>query len=46
MMYFSRMVDNDSSGFEHVFLGESKAGEVVGLHNWIRLYLEERKGDF
>lgn len=27
-----------------MFLGESKAGDVSGMHNWIQLYLEERAG--
>eukprot|EP00759_Apiculatamorpha_spiralis_P038561 PhF_6_TR37695/c0_g1_i2/m.56108/K14648/ENDOU, PP11; poly(U)-specific endoribonuclease len=33
----------DSSGFEHVFVGEIKNGEVSGCHNWIQIYLEEKK---
>ena len=40
-----RKVENDSSGFEHVFVGEEKDGVIVGLHNWIQIYLEEKKGN-
>lgn len=36
----------DSSGFEHVFVGEIKNEKVVGLHNWIQIYHEEKKGSF
>lgn len=36
----------DSSGFEHVFVGETKAGtEIVGFHNWIQFYLQEKNGN-
>ncbi|CAM9744731.1 unnamed protein product, partial [Hapterophycus canaliculatus] len=35
---------DDSSGFEHVFVGESKRGEITGLHNWIQMYSEEKNG--
>lgn len=35
----------DSCGFEHVFVGETKYGkEVIGLHNWIQFYLQEKQG--
>lgn len=48
--YYARKKIKDSSGFEHVFVGEEKEdyttgkGAVVGCHNWLQLYNEERKG--
>ena len=36
----------DSSGFEHVFLGETQGGSATGLHNWIVAYFREKSGDF
>lgn len=33
----------DSCGFEHVFVGETKYGkEIMGLHNWVQFYLQEK----
>ncbi|XP_078587177.1 uridylate-specific endoribonuclease D-like [Branchiostoma floridae x Branchiostoma japonicum] len=36
----------DTSGFEHVFVGEVKNGEVSGMHSWVRFYMAEKSGDF
>lgn len=35
----------DSSGFEHVFVGETNSGQqkVLGFHSWLQFYLEEKK---
>lgn len=41
---YRRECANDSSGFEHVFLGEIKNNAVTGLHNWIQLHSEEKRG--
>lgn len=36
----------DSCGFEHVFVGETKRGkEIMGFHNWIQFYLQERRNN-
>ncbi|KAG4040440.1 hypothetical protein PC123_g24021 [Phytophthora cactorum] len=41
---YRREVRNDSSGFEHVFVGEEKNGKICGCHNWLQVYNEERNG--
>ncbi|XP_053697280.1 endoribonuclease CG2145-like [Sabethes cyaneus] len=33
-----------SSGFEHVFLNEVSNGTMIGLHNWVYLYEQEKSG--
>ena len=47
-MWFStyrRVRDNDSSGFEHVFVGETEEGQTKGFHNWVQFWLQERQGE-
>eukprot|EP00397_Hematodinium_sp_SG-2012_P041671 GEMP01045951.1.p1 GENE.GEMP01045951.1~~GEMP01045951.1.p1 ORF type:complete len:400 (+),score=110.73 GEMP01045951.1:171-1370(+) len=41
---YRRQTDNDTSGFEHVFVGEERRGRIIGFHNWIQFYIEEKKG--
>ena len=37
----------DSSGFEHVFVGETREGSnVLGFHSWVYTYFEEKEGNF
>jgi len=45
--YYRKAV-NDTSAFEHVFVGEVKEDNdgVIGFHNWITIYKEEQKGNF
>jgi hypothetical protein len=31
--------------FEHVFVGESKNGEITGLHNWLQFYNLEKSNE-
>jgi poly(U)-specific endoribonuclease len=45
-MYRRDGPSNDSSGFEHVFVGEIKEGKISGFHNWLMIFLEEKKGHF
>lgn len=34
----------DSSAFEHVFVGETRDGDILGFHNWMRFYQLEKQG--
>ena len=44
--FYERDSPRDSSGFEHVFVGERDPGDrsVGGFHSWLQLYLEEKAG--
>jgi len=44
---FMRSRTTDSSGFEHVFVGEINPAKriVSGFHNWIQFYLQEKSRD-
>ncbi|KAJ3215336.1 hypothetical protein HDU67_000551 [Dinochytrium kinnereticum] len=39
---YKRLVHGDSSAFEHVFVGEVREDKVVGGHNWVQFWNEER----
>ncbi|CAG2219448.1 ENDOU [Mytilus edulis] len=38
--------DQDSSSFEHVFVGEGRDDKFIGLHNWIQFYLKLKYCDY
>ncbi|CAG8552356.1 7319_t:CDS:2 [Scutellospora calospora] len=43
-MYRREGYGEDSSAFEHVFLGEVRNGEAKAFHNWITFYFYEKVG--
>ncbi|KAJ3089089.1 hypothetical protein HK102_007222 [Quaeritorhiza haematococci] len=42
--FYRRLANNDSSAFEHCFVGEARDEQVIGFHNWIQFFVQERKG--
>ncbi|VDK24589.1 unnamed protein product [Taenia asiatica] len=43
-VYFHVKRRGDSSPFEHVFVGETKQKNVLGMHSWITFCLNEKEG--
>ncbi|CAB4390140.1 hypothetical protein RhiirA1_412783 [Rhizophagus irregularis] len=41
---YRREGEDDSSAFEHVFVGEVRDGEAKAFHNWITFYFNEKVG--
>ncbi|XP_041109852.1 poly(U)-specific endoribonuclease-A-like [Polyodon spathula] len=40
---FEIITQADSCGFEHVLVGETRSKQVIGFHNWIQFYLQEKQ---
>jgi poly(U)-specific endoribonuclease len=41
---YTKKKQNDTSAFEHIFIGETSHDKILGFHNWIQLWKEERIG--
>lgn len=41
---YKRVVHNDSSSFEHAFVGELRDGKVSGFHNWYIIDIADSQG--